>query len=143
VDGGDASVAILVKRLQAAKAVDGERVQKLLIDLGSETFAVRERATSELKTMSDLDEGLLERSLVQTKSLEAKRRLAQLLERVRGPIANPQHLQSLRAIETLECIGTLAAKGVLESLSQGTAGALLTIEAKRSLERLAKRPASR
>jgi HEAT repeat protein len=139
VDGGDASVSLLGKRLQAARPADGERVQKLLADLDSETFVVRERATSELKKMTDLEESVLERYLAQTKSLEAKRRATQLLQRAREPIADPQHLQSLRAIEALECIGTPAARRVLESLSVGTSKALLTIEAKRSAERLAKR----
>ena len=110
------------------------------LSLSSETFVVRERATSELKKMADLEESVARRCyLAQTKSLEAKRRVAQLLQRVREPIADPQQLQSLRAIEALECIGTPAARLVLESLSAGTSKALLTIEAKRSAERLAKR----
>jgi len=49
VDGGDATVSFFSKRLRAARPVDGERVQKLLTDLSSETFIVRERTTSELK----------------------------------------------------------------------------------------------
>jgi len=89
--------------------------------------------------MSDLEVPLLERHLEKTISLEAKRRVAQVLERLRGPIADLEQLQSLRAIEALECIGTPAARRFLESLSEGTSNALLTIEAKRSAERLAKR----
>jgi hypothetical protein len=48
-------------------------------------------------------------------------------------------LQSLRAIEVLEHIGTADAKNILQSLSSGAPQALVTCEAKASLQRLARR----
>jgi hypothetical protein len=65
-----------------------------------------------------------------------------LLERLKGPVTAPEQTQVLRAIEVLERTGTPKARGVLAALSRGAPDALLTREAKASLDRLNRRKAA-
>src|SRR5262249_11604410 len=113
----------------------------LIADLDSDRFAVRQKATEELERLEELAAPALRQALEGKPSLEAGRRIRALLERVRT-IPPRESLRGLRAIETLECIGTPDAQQVLKSLAQGTPEARLTQEAKAALQRLAKRPAA-
>ena len=58
------------------------------------------------------------------------------------PSQSGEILQALRAVEVLEYIGTPEAHRVLQALAQGVPEVRLTVEAKASLERLARRPAA-
>jgi hypothetical protein len=73
------------------------------------------------------------------RSLEARKRIEELLEGVREAAVAPENLRNLRAVETLEHIGTPEAREVLKLLANGAAAARLTREAKAALERLARR----
>jgi hypothetical protein len=69
-------------------------------------------------------------------SLEARRRLEALLQRLESPITSTETLRRLRAVEALEHIGSPEARQVLQTLTEGAPQALLTREAKTALKRL-------
>jgi RNA polymerase sigma factor (sigma-70 family) len=131
--------------LNAVPAVDDQRLARLIADLDNRQFTVRESATRELENLGELAVPACRKALEQKPSAEARRRLEALLERQRQEALNPstKRLRTLRAIEALEHIGNQEAQQVLKTLAQGAPEARLTQEAKASLARLAKRPASR
>ena len=79
----------------------------------------------------------------QTLSVEAKRRLEQIVDTLGNRPAPDERRRRPAALEVLERIGTSEAKEVLKTLADGPAEAAMTQEAKASLERLAKRAAAR
>jgi hypothetical protein len=135
------AVPFLAGRLRPAVAVDAKRVERLITDLDSDRFEVRDAATRELTQMGEQAEPALRRALEGKPSPEARRRVEALLA---GPrrVRSPEGLRGLRAVQALECVGTADARRVLEGLSRGAPEARLTREAKATLRRLAGRPAS-
>jgi RNA polymerase sigma factor (sigma-70 family) len=130
-------VPFLDQRLRPARA-DGPQVRRLIGDLDSDRFPVREQAAKELRDLGLAAEPALRAALRGRPSAEVRRRLEQLL----GGLER-ERLQTLRALEALELIGLAKARAVLEALAQGAPEAWLTQEAKASLGRLAGRPAAR
>ena len=53
-----------------------------------------------------------------------------------GPTPTPERLRALRAVMVLEQIGTPEARQLLEKLSKGAEGALLTEDAKAAVRRM-------
>ncbi len=123
-------VAFLRDRLRLAAVVDPARVARLIADLDSDAFDVREQAVKELEKVADRVEVKLREALRGTPSPERRRRIEAVLEKYE--IGNPssEELQSLRALEMLERVGTPEAREVLEKLAKGAPGARLTEEAK-------------
>jgi hypothetical protein len=135
------AIPYLREHLKPVPAVDQKRLVRLIADLDSNQFAVRENATKELEKLGELAAPACRKALEQKPSVEARRRLEALLEKQSQEWQNPssERLQTLRAIEVLEHIATAEAKQVLSSLAKGAPEARLTQEAKASLERLSKR----
>jgi hypothetical protein len=71
-------------------------------------------------------------------SLEARRRLEELVNKLGGPVTIPEQARELRCVEVLERIGSAHARRLLEELSKGAEGAEITREVKASLDRLSK-----
>jgi hypothetical protein len=135
------AIAYLRDHLHAVAEVDGNRVQRLLADLDSEQFMVREAATKELAMLAEQVEPALRRVLEGRPSLEVRRRVEKLL--AAPPVApSAATLGTLRAIQILEWIGTPEAEQILWELATGASAARATRTAKASLERLAKRPST-
>jgi hypothetical protein len=133
----NASVSFLEKRLQPATA-DPHRIGELIGELDSNQFSVREKATSELVQIGDLVTAQLRDALRRQPSLELRRRLEEMLQKIENQSLSGEPLRILRAMEVLEHIGNVESRRVLEKLAQGAPGARLTREAKLSLQRLAK-----
>jgi WD40 repeat protein len=135
----EASVAFLKERLRPAEVPDEKRLTRLLAELDSDAFEMREVANRELSQFGELAEAALRRALNNRPSLEARRRIEDLLNKLEpGPLP-PDTLRSLRAIEVLEHLGTADARGCVDALAKGAPQARLTGEAKRALDRLANR----
>jgi RNA polymerase sigma factor (sigma-70 family) len=135
------AIRLLRDRLQPAPVLEAklaERLQQRIADLDDDKFTVREKAKEELEKLGEFAEPALRTVLDGQPCLEVRLRVERLLERLHGGTASPELLQALRAIETLEHIGTPQACQVLQRLAQGAPGARLTQEAKASLERLAR-----
>jgi RNA polymerase sigma factor (sigma-70 family) len=132
----------LKKWLRPVPPVDERKVARLLADLGSEEFTVRQQATEELEKLGSLVESELRKVLAGQPALETRRRVEQLLEKATADqVPSGEALQVLRAVELLERSGSAEAKDLLEALAKGAPGALATRQARASLDRLAKRQA--
>ena len=132
----DEAISFLKEHLHPAKAADPQRLRRLLTNLDSEQFAAREKAQAELEKLGNLAEAALRQTLANKPTLEVRRRVEALLERLRGPVKQPELLQALRAVAVLEDIGTSEARRLLEELTKGVPESRLTREAKASLQRL-------
>jgi hypothetical protein len=135
IAGGNTSAGMLKGRLRPAEGVDPKRLDKLLADLDSDQFALREAAMRELDNLGERAESSLDAALKKRPSPEARRRVEELLGRVLRRELSPERLRQTRAVMVLEKIGTDEAREGLQSLAQGAADAPLTREAKASLAR--------
>ncbi len=114
-----------------------QRLARLLADLDGRKFVERERAVAELERLNFAAEPALRKALADKPSLEMRRRLEALLERL-DPARSPERMRELRAVEALESVGSASAKEVLRSLAGGAAKSRLTEEAKAALVRFRK-----
>jgi len=139
VAGPEQTIAFLKGRLRPVAPVDRKRLEALLADLGSQQFAVRQKATEELEKIGELAETALRNVLAGQPGLELRQRVDNLLDQLvsnRPPAAN--RLQVVRALEVLERINTAEARSVLEKLAEGAPLARQTQDARAALERSAK-----
>lgn len=115
-------------------------VPRLIADLDSDEFSVREKASHQLARYGRIVEKPLRQTLEKKPSLEVRQRIKDLLMQMRDASdvvrASPREI---RCIELLESIGNTEARRVLQTLAGGIAEAELTQEAKASLTRLARR----
>ncbi len=139
------TVPLLRDRLRPVVAADKGKVTRLLAELDSEEFAVRERATAELERLGERAAELCREALDKATSAEARRRLTTVLDRDASKQWDlaPDRLRALRAVEVLERIGTADAVKVLAALGRGAAGARLTWEAEQSRRRLVEKERAR
>jgi hypothetical protein len=140
-DAPGQALPFLRARLPPAAAV-APRVPRLIADLDADAFPVRERATAALGRMGRLAEPALREALRRRLAPEARRRVEQLLETLNEAGTPPEQAREVRAVEALEQAGTREAEGLLRDLARGAPEALLTREAKASLERLDRRRAA-
>ncbi|MGH7223938.1 MAG: WD40 repeat domain-containing protein, partial [Gemmataceae bacterium] len=137
------SAPFLEKHIRPIAAMPPERLARLIADLDSDQFAVRDKAMRELEELGELPETALRKLLAGKPTLEARRRAEQLLEKLRGPLPAGERLRSLRAVEVLEHAGTEQAWRLLTRLAGGAPEARLTREAKGALQRLDRRAQGR
>lgn len=132
------ALALLRSHLKPVEGVDEKRIDRLIADLGSDAFAVREKATEGLRRLGELAEPALRKAMASRPTLEIRRRVQELLDEIvqHHWRPTPEILRQLRAIEVLERIGTAEARKLLEALAGGAAGARQTREAKAALQRL-------
>lgn len=127
-----ASVMLLKKHLRPVKPADAKQAARLIADLDSDEFAVRDKAMKELEKLGDRAATELRKALASKPTLEVKRRIEQLLEKQNGV----EQIRMVRALETLERIGTPEARELCAELADGVPDAPLTREARASLRRM-------
>lgn len=133
----DQSVRFLAKRLKPVESPSKEQLAKWLDDLNSSSFKVRAEAAAKLSALHDVARpALKEKALDSSLSLEVRRRVEELLAPLDTMKYSPALMREIRSIEVLERIGSKDARGVLEVLASGGADAIVTVEAKASLDRL-------
>jgi hypothetical protein len=127
--------------LRPVPAMDDKLIAQLLADLDSDEFPVRSKARGELEKLGEIAAPALRATAAKPPSLEVRRQVDALLDKVKNEKRKPssERIRILRAVEVLERIGTAEARDVLKKLAGGAAGAILTREAKASLQRLEKR----
>ena len=113
------TVAYMEQHLKPAVAPEPRKVEDLIDDLNSENFSIRDKANRELVKLDRLAESALKKKLSANLSLETRQRIEKLLGRLLGPISASVQLQSARAVETLELIGSDAAKALLTKIAAG------------------------
>jgi hypothetical protein len=97
---------------------------------------VRQRAFVTLEKFGDLALPILEKALDGKPSLEMRRRVEALLQKLDQTPPAPACLPQMRALEALELIGTGLARTFLEALARGEPRALLTDQANAACLRL-------
>jgi WD40 repeat protein len=133
---GDRAAALFKDRLRPVPEPDDRRVGRLITDLSSEDFGVREAATEELSRYERTVEETLRAAREKGSDSEAKQRLEALLGRFQVGRQDAYRLRQGRAVVVLEHLGTPAARTVLEALAGGAKAADLTRDARSALERL-------
>jgi WD40 repeat protein len=136
VCSGGRAVAFLEKQLQSTPPLDIRRIERLIADLDHEQFDVRERAARELEKLGERAEPALRKALAGKPSLEARRRLEGLMNRLEGGSLSAETVRQIRAVEVLESIGGLEARRVLNKLAAGPPELWLTQEARAAVRRL-------
>lgn len=123
-------------------SASAEAIARLIADLNSPEYAVRAKATAEMVKLAELAEPSLLEAQKNHPSLELRRRVDQLLKAIVDWRTKPtdDRLRAWRAVEVLEQIDAPEARQLLQTLSRGAAGALLTREAQASLARLERQP---
>jgi hypothetical protein len=127
------SVPFLRERLKPVRAPDEDRVARLLRDLESEQYAVREKATQGLQQLGESAEPALRKAIADRPTAELRKRVELLLENI-----DAGRLRPLRCIEMLEHLATPETVAELSRLADGLPGAWLTRQAKESLARLSR-----
>lgn len=138
---GPQTVPWFGERLIPAAAKGRSPIAQLITDLDSERFVVRQRAVEELGKLGDLAETSLRKALTEKPTLEVRRSVEDLLRKVDTSPPSPDRLRMVRSVEVLERIGNEESRKLLEALTRGEPGALLTVEAKGALDRLNRRTA--
>lgn len=134
------SVPLAEQKLERVRPADAARVAKLLVDLDSDEFAVRQRAEKELAGYAEGARGALEAARKKPGgSLEYRRRLERLVEAMDDRATNFERVREMRGLRVLETIGTPEARKVLRELASGAPAATLTREAQAALERMEKK----
>ncbi|HZY84054.1 MAG TPA: sigma-70 family RNA polymerase sigma factor [Gemmataceae bacterium] len=132
------SVPFLGERLRPVAGAEEKRLGRLIADLGSDQFAVREKATAELEKLGEAALGAVRKALAAQPEFDTRRRLERLIEKQGREewSPSPERLRTIRALEVLERAGTPEARRVLEALARGAPGARLTRDAQAARERL-------
>jgi hypothetical protein len=127
------------EQLRTYRPITQANVTHWIADLDDDRFAVRERATAELKKLGDRAEHGLQKALASDPSAEVRRRVENLLRALEPPSASPGRLRALRIVFLLEEMGTPAAEKLLGELAKGPLADRRTLDARSALERLERR----
>jgi WD40 repeat protein len=136
------TTAFLGERLMPVAAADAARIARLIADLDSEQFTVRDAAVRELEQLAERAEPALRKLLAGQPSPEARRRAEMLVRQLEGPILPRERLQQERALAALERIGSPDVRQVFTKLAEGAPDAWLTQQARTALDRRNKASAS-
>jgi RNA polymerase sigma factor (sigma-70 family) len=130
----DGALEFLRKHLKSAPTAPRQRIAELLADLDSKEFKTREQAARDLEKLGDVAAPAVQMALAGNVTLETRRRLELLLQKLEGASLPPETLRQVRAVEVLNDLGRPEAKALLERLAaEGAPEARLTREAKAAL----------
>jgi RNA polymerase sigma factor (sigma-70 family) len=138
-DGPEDSVRFLSQKVKPTVVENPEKIQRLIGDLDSETFAVREKAHKELQRLGTAAWPALREAMEKEPSPEFRRRAEKLLDPSIEFSSSPDELRQGRALHVLEQIGSPESRSLLKKLAAGAPEARLTRDAKAVLQRLERR----
>jgi HEAT repeat protein len=136
VAASDQALPLLNKRIKPAVTPEKQRLERVLADLDGDQFDVREKAAKELDELGELATPTLRQAVKESPSAEVRKRAADLLDRLEGPMQSHDRLRLIRAVEVVEQIGTPEAKAQLEAWAKEAPEARLSQEAKKALAKL-------
>src|SRR5262249_14953782 len=141
VAGGEKSVAFVGGKVRPVATGEEERIRQLIADLDSDQLATRDSASKQLEKLGTAAGPLLRQARRSQPSLEARRRIDDLLERITEKKAptTPDQLRLLRAVQMLEYAGTPEARDALAAVAEGANSVYLADEARAALARLERR----
>jgi len=134
-DDARGAVAMLRPRIVPVAIPDIQRIHKLIADLGSDEFPVRDAAHQGLSKYGAAAAPALKAALKKSPVLETQRRLKRLLAQMEHE-TSPEELREIRAIQCLELAGTGGAQALLRHWAEGAPGARLTENARSALGRV-------
>lgn len=137
------SVPLLRKHLLATAAEVSVRPLKLVADLDSPRFAVRDRASAALKEGGLYAEHALTQALRGKPSLEARQRIEAILKALAPRRPDAEEVRRMRALTALEQARTPEARKTLQELAKLPPGSWYRWEAEAALRRLANVDAKR
>jgi hypothetical protein len=112
------------------KALPDERVRTLLVNLDHEQFEVRQQAAQELELIGERVVPQLRRSLEQSLSVEARKRVEALLDK----LDCPEPPAAVAALEHLRGLDTPEAGAILEVVAKGNPDSPVTKKARACLD---------
>jgi WD40 repeat protein len=133
------AVTLVKEKIKPAPRTDEKRIERLIADLDSDKFQVRQTATKELEKIGELAEPALQKAVKTLTGLESKRRVEKLLSQIANDqVPSAEVVRTLRAVQVLRRIGTPEARTELERLAKGAPGDKLTRSAETALRQFAK-----
>jgi hypothetical protein len=128
------AVKLFESMIEPARTPDlgGRTIAQMIQDLGSEAFTVRTKADQTLRKLGAVAEPDLRKALQGT-SLETRRRIEVLLDRLVNHDLTADELRHTRAVEVLETIASSDARALLTRWAGGDPAAILTVEARKAL----------
>jgi hypothetical protein len=130
------SVPFLKNRLRFPPPVTPEQMAKLIGNLASEDFDVREKASAELSRLHRQAEDALRQARAGKLEAESLRRVSELLDRLDSALPTGEEFRRLRAVETLEYAGTPAARELLLTVAKDAPEPRVRQDAAASIERM-------
>jgi WD40 repeat protein len=132
------TVAFLKQQLHPANVADvaEKQIAGWVTDLDSDNFDKRDGAFRALEKVGVMAEAALRKARTGNISLEMRRRIDDLVDKIERGRLTDDELQTVRAVEVLERIGTAPARDLLTALAGGAPSAVLTREARQALARL-------
>jgi HEAT repeats/WD domain, G-beta repeat len=134
----DKAVPFLKQQLRTSPPADAKQIAKLIVDLDSPNFGMRQKAGQALDELGEAAEGTIRKALEGNPALEVRQRLEQILKK-----RDTDALRRLRAIEALEQIGTGDARQVLEAMAKTTSNPRVSEAAVAAVARLDRRVVQR
>ncbi len=110
------------KRLNPWRPLIPSGLRRLLADLGSDVFAVREAASKALHGLDEQAIPYLEETLKSTESAEVRVRVKRILEQKPRAALTPEQLRQIRAVMVLERIGDGAVEKLVEAVGRRSGG---------------------
>ncbi|MFL5342820.1 MAG: WD40 repeat domain-containing protein [Gemmataceae bacterium] len=132
------TMRFLAGRLKPPPVAGDAELDRIFADLGSPTFATREKAAKSLAELGEAAVPGVKARIAGGVAAEVKNRADDFLRRFDGPEVRPDRVREQRAFEVIEAIDSPAGRELLRKLAAGPAGAWRTDEAKRALARLEK-----
>lgn len=136
------TLPLFKERLASIDELIKPKVARWIAELDDDSFKIREKATRELARTGQDAADALRHALDNNPSPEAKRRIEDLLSRLKMTRYS-QRLRALRVIEVLERIGTPQAKELLHELAGKPLSDELKEEVQASLRRMGERSSER
>jgi WD40 repeat protein len=134
----ESAIALFKKKLPPDKqrVVGPDEIRKWISELDDEKFKVREAAMQGLHELGELALPELHKMMKTKITLEVRLRIEKVMNDIQSTKVVPEELRQRRAVEVLEQIRNPEAQQLLEDISRGSPGALLTQEAQAALSRL-------
>jgi hypothetical protein len=122
----------LEARLQPAPTVDPRYLERLIRDLQQSDFNARKRAAAELRHCGELALP----ALLQAQENRFDDLTRKLIDKLAAQFPTAEQVRQTHALQILEAWNTPQARAVLERLAEGPTAAMLTREARKTLERM-------
>jgi RNA polymerase sigma factor (sigma-70 family) len=135
-------IPFLAKQIRPIPEADAKQVERLIKDLDSDDFAIREKAAGDLAKHGEQAASFFRKALSDDPSAEVRRRLESILKMLDDEAAKPpvgERLKQLRILELLNRIGKPEAVELLRTVAKGAPDAWLTVQAKNALDRVERR----